>query len=253
MCEPCERVDLLIPAYNEEEALPETLRQVSVWREGEAAERLARLGYVLGRVVVVDNASDDQTSDVARAGGAEVVWCGVRGYGSACLAGMEALRDNPPHALCFMDADGADDPRDLLTLLTPLRRGAALVIGSRVSLAEPGALTPVQRFGNALSCTLLKTGFGLEQTDLGPFRVISWSALEALNMADPNFGWTVEMQAKAARARLKVAEVSVRYRPRRAGVSKVSGQLKGSVLAGTKILWTIGKEWVGAQREGRGV
>lgn len=239
-----ERVDVLIPAYNEEESLPETLRQLLAWREGGAKARLSAMGARLGRVLVVDNGSEDATAEVAKAGGAEVVTCLQRGYGSACLAGIEALKTDPPSALCFMDADGADDPRDLPVLLTPLLRGAELVIGSRVRLAEPGSLTPVQRFGNALSCELLKRCFGVEHSDLGPFRVTSWAALERLEMADRDFGWTVEMQAKAARRGLKISEVSVRYRPRRAGVSKVSGQLKGSALAGYKILSTIGKEWL---------
>jgi hypothetical protein len=200
---------------------------------------------------VVDNGSEDQTAERAREGGAELVTCEERGYGSACLAGIAALRDDPPDILCFMDADGADDPRDLLTLLSPLKRGIELVIGSRVALAQAGALTPVQRFGNALSCRLLRWGFGVEQSDLGPFRALRWEALEALEMSDPNFGWTVEMQAKAARHKLKVTEVSVHYRPRRSGQSKISGSLSGSARAGSKILFTIGREWLKWARDGR--
>jgi len=236
------RVDILIPAFNEEEPLPVTLQELMIWRRGWAP-RLAQCGWELGRVLVVDNGSTDQTASVALEGGAEVVSCETRGYGSACLAGIEALKADPPDVLCFMDADGADDPRDLLTLLSPLEQGAELVIGSRVALAQRGSLTPVQRFGNALSCRLLRWSFGVNQTDLGPFRLARWEALMSLKMSDPNFGWTVEMQAKAARRRLHVAEVCVRYRPRRAGVSKISGQLSGSVKAGAKILWTIGREW----------
>lgn len=249
------RVDVLIPAFNEEEALPETLRELSQWCGAEST-RLARHGWRLGRIIVVDNGSTDQTASRASEGGAEVVSCAQRGYGSACLAGLAWLHADPPDVLCFMDADGADDPRDLLTLLSPLDRGAELVIGSRVALAAPGSLTPVQRFGNALSCRLLRWSFGVEQSDLGPFRAARWEALMSLEMCDPNFGWTVEMQAKAARRGLRVSEVCVRYRPRRAGVSKISGQLRGSVNAGAKILWTIGREWaesrrtVSAQEEG---
>ena len=242
-------IDVLIPAFNEEEALPETLRELMLWR-GELQGRLQERGFVLRRVIVVDNGSTDRTQALALEGGAEVTFCERRGYGSACLAGIEALSVDPPEVLCFMDADGADDPRDLGVLLSPLERGAELVIGSRVALAQPGALTPVQRFGNALSCRLLCWFFGVRHTDLGPFRLISWSALSALEMADADFGWTVEMQAKAARRGLKCAEVCVRYRPRRAGQSKISGQLEGSIKAGVKILWTIGREWAEGKIEG---
>lgn len=223
------RIDALIPAWNEAESLPTVL------------DDLRDRG--LRRVVVVDNRSDDGTGAIARAHGADVVWCGRRGYGSACLRGIDHLHADPPDIVVFLDADGADDPGDLDALLAPIRAGRAeMVIGSRVDGAEPGALTPVQVFGNALSCTLIRGLFGVKFTDLGPFRAITWDALLRLEMADPDFGWTVEMQAKAARRGVRSVEVPVAYRRRIAGQSKVSGTIKGSFRAGTKILWTIGKE-----------
>lgn len=238
------RIDVIIPAYNEEESLPKTLRDLMIWC-GIGKLRLSQFGWEIGRIIVVDNASTDETASRARQEGADVVFCATRGYGSACLSGIEALKSDPPDIVCFLDADGADDPRDLLTVLTPFDHGAVLVIGSRVALAKPGSLTSVQRFGNELSCHLLSWLFGVKYTDLGPFRAVKWDTLIALDMCDPNFGWTVEMQAKAARQQLHTSEVCVHYRPRRAGESKISGQIKGSMKAGTKILWTIGKEWIG--------
>lgn len=223
-------VDALMPALNEAESLPRVLAGLQ--------------GRGLRQVVVVDNGSTDATSAVARAHGAQVVFCGIRGYGSACLAGLAYLRRDPPDVVVFLDADGADDPADLPQLLAPLAAGAELVIGSRVTgQAEAGALSPVQRFGNALSCTLMRWLFQADFTDLGPFRAVRWPALERLRMADRDFGWTVEMQVKAARQGLRCAEVPVRYRRRRAGQSKVSGSLVGSAKAGVKILWTIGKAY----------
>lgn len=224
-------VDALIPALNEEDSLPAVL--------AELAERPE-----LRRVVVADNGSTDATWSVIAGGGAEPVWAGLRGYGNACLAGLRHLAADPPEVVVFLDADGADDLRDLPSVLGPIARGEAdLVIGSRArGEAEAGALTPVQRFGNSLSCALIWHLFGVPFTDLGPFRAIRWAALERLEMADRNFGWTVEMQAKAARRDLRCAEVPVRYRVRQAGQSKVSGTVAGSVKAGVKILWTIGRE-----------
>ena len=225
------RIDAVIPALNEEASLPGVLAELR--------------GRGLRRVVVADNGSVDRTAEVARTGGAEVVHCARRGYGSACLAGLAYLAEDPPDVVVFLDADGADDPADLPALLAPLERGEAeLVIGSRVrGEAEAGALSPVQRFGNWLSCALLDRLYGVHFTDLGPFRAITWPALQRLRMADPDFGWTVEMQAKAARRGVRSAEVPVRYRRRRAGQSKVSGNVIGSARAGAKILWTLARAW----------
>jgi len=195
------------------------------------------------RVVVVDNGSRDGTAAAARAHGAIVVEEARRGYGSACLRGLSTLRSAPPDAVLFLDADGSDDPSEAAALLEPLATGRAdLVIGSRtLGEREPGALTPQARFGNWLATGLIHRFYGARWTDLGPFRAVRWDALERLCMRDPDFGWTVEMQVKAARAGLRGLEVPVRYR-RRIGRSKISGTVSGSFRAGVKILGTIGAD-----------
>jgi len=200
-------------------------------------------------IVVVDNGSRDATAEVARAAGATVVREPKRGYGAACLAGLAHLRARPPAIVAFMDADGSDDPAQLPDLLAPIRRGEAdLVIGSRaLGRREPGSLSPVQAFGNHLAAFLLRLLFGVRATDLGPFRAIRWEALERLRMRDTNYGWTVEMQARAARAGLRMLEVPVRYRRRAAdaGPSKISGTLHGATAAGWKILVTLARVRLG--------
>jgi glycosyltransferase involved in cell wall biosynthesis len=221
------RVAVLIPALNEEEALPLVLADLPP----RAVER----------VVVVDNGSVDRTAEVARAGGAEVVSEPKRGYGAACLAGLRHLSVDPPDVLVFLDGDHSDDVADLPRLLAPLQAGAAdLVIGDRTARAERGALMPQQRVGNAVATTLIRALTGLRTRDMGPFRAIRWPALMGLHMADPAFGWMVEMHMKAARAGLRVVELPVAYRPRR-GESKISGTVRGSVRAGVGMLgacWT---------------
>ena len=230
------RVAIVIPALDEERAV------------GTVVETLPREApeWFLDEIVVCDNGSRDRTADVARAAGATVVTAARRGYGSACLAGLAHLRARPlgpPAIVAFVDADGSDAPGELALLLTPLVAGSAdLVIGSRVlGRTEPGALTAPQRFGNRLAAFLLRLRWGATTTDLGPFRAIRWAALERLAMADPDYGWTVEMQARACRAGLVTVEVPVTYR-RRVGTSKISGTVRGVVGAGTKILWTIARE-----------
>jgi glycosyltransferase involved in cell wall biosynthesis len=220
-------IDVVIPAFNEEGSLPHVLAAIP--------------RPPVRRVVVADNGSTDGTATAARRGGAEVVPVARRGYGSACLGALDHLRrSGPPEVVVFLDADFSDHPEELPALVAPIRRGEAeLVVGSRTrGRAEPGALLPQARAGNLVACQLIRWLYGHRYTDLGPFRAVTWSALEALDMSDPDFGWTAEMQVKALRCELPVAEVPVSYR-RRVGVSKITGTLRGTVLAGYKILWTV--------------
>jgi glycosyltransferase involved in cell wall biosynthesis len=220
------RIGVIIPARNEAAALPGVLHAI-----------LPRVA----EVIVVDTASTDGTPDLARRLGARVVAEPRRGYGRACLAGIAALSPEVDTVL-FMDADAADRPEDLGRLLAPIEAGEAdLVIGARRLGVERGALTPQQRFGNALACRLIRLVWGVRYTDLGPFRVIRRDALARLGMRDETWGWTVEMQVRAARLGLRAQEVPVGYR-RRIGTSKISGTLSGTVRAGWKILWVIGAE-----------
>ncbi|MEC7518491.1 MAG: glycosyltransferase family 2 protein [Myxococcota bacterium] len=221
-------IDVVIPALDEEEALPHVLAAIP-----EGAVR---------RVVVADNGSRDRTAEVARAAGAEVVREPRRGYGAACLKALAHLRRDPPDVVVFLDGDHSDHPEELPRLLAPIARGEAdLVVGSRaLGHAERGALTPQQRVGNAIACVALRLVYGARYTDLGPFRAIRWEALERLGMVDLDYGWTVEMQIKAARRRIAHAEVPVSYR-RRIGVSKVSGTLRGTLGASRKILWVLAR------------
>lgn len=220
-------VDIVIPALNEERSLPRVL------------SGLPR--PPVRRIVVADNGSTDGTARVAREGGAEVVPASRRGYGSACLAGLDHLRrTGPPDVVVFVDADWSDHPEELPGLIAPILAGEAdLVIGSRIlGRREPGALLPQARAGNLVACAMIRLLYGHRFTDLGPFRAIRWEALERLEMCDPNFGWTAEMQVKALRHGLRCVEVPVSYR-RRVGVSKITGTVSGTVRAGYKILWTV--------------
>ncbi len=219
-------VHVVIPALNEEQAIPRVLEAIPSW---------------IDQVVVVDNGSTDRTAQVAIAHGAHVIHESRRGYGSACLAGIATIDD--ADVVVFLDADYSDDPALMDTLVDPIVHDQVdLVIGSRVSgKAAPGSLTLPQRFGNALACTLLRWGFGATHTDLGPFRAVSMPALKRMSMSDRTYGWTVQMQARAARLRLRVIEVPVSYR-KRIGQSKISGTLRGVIGAGTKILGTLAIE-----------
>jgi glycosyltransferase involved in cell wall biosynthesis len=219
-------LDVIIPALNEEAAIAQVVADLPLSQ--------------VRRVIVVDNGSTDQTARLAAGAGAEVVLEPRRGYGQACLSGLAALHE--PDVIVFLDGDHSDYPEALPEVAGPVIRGEAdLVIGSRVlGEREPGALLPQQRLGNALATGLIRVITGVRFTDLGPFRAITYPALQALRMADRDYGWTVEMQIKAARAGLRSLEVPVNYR-RRLGTSKVSGTLSGSVRAGYKILLTIAR------------
>ena len=219
------RVAVIIPAFNEERSLPLVLRDLPRQRVAE--------------VIVVDNGSRDRTGAVARAHGATVLREERKGYGSACLRGIAELKDRSFDAVVFLDADYSDNPAELDLLLHRLTAGYDLVIGSRVlGRREPGALYFHARLGNWLATRLLHWIYGYSFTDLGPFRAIRYDRLLALGMRDPDYGWTVEMQALAARCGYRCCEVPVSYK-KRIGRSKVSGTVKGSVLAGIKILYTL--------------
>ncbi len=220
------RFAILIPARNEQEAIGPTLAE------------LRSCGA--DQIIVADNGSTDQTAARAAAAGATVVSEPQAGYGRACLAAMRAL-DPSIEVVVFMDADGNDDPAFLPRLLDPIVRGEAdFVIGSRDGANRQDAALPAhQLWGNRLSTAFFRLLYGVGCTDLGPFRAIRSDALARLRMRHPDYGWTAEMQAKAALAGLRVIEIPVPHRPRRAGQSKVSGTLRGSILAGSKILWTI--------------
>ena len=222
-------IDVIIPAFNEQESVQEVLRDIpSRFRE----------------VVVVNNNSTDGTPEAARAGGATVVDENRQGYGSACLKGMAyvAAKTDHPDIIVFLDADYSDHPEEMDLLIEPIVNGRAdMVIGSRaMGQREKGSMMPQQVFGNWLATRLMRIFHGVSYTDLGPFRAIRYESLVALGMKDKDYGWTIEMQIKAAKNSLTFAEVPVSYR-KRIGESKVSGTLKGTIMAGYKIITTIFK------------
>lgn len=221
-------IDVIIPAYNEEDPIQNVIRD---------------LPQSVRNIVVGNNGSTDQTRERALEVGATVVDEPRTGYGSACLAAMKHVEclAIKPDIIVFIDGDYSDYPEQLEELIEPLIQGYDLVIGSRsLGNLQKGAMTIPQVFGNWLATNLIRLIYGVEFTDLGPFRAIRYDRLLDLNMKDKDFGWTVEMQVKAAKMGLKCTEIPVDYR-KRIGVSKVSGTVKGTILAGHKILWTIFK------------
>ncbi len=224
----------VLPARDEEGAIGAVLSSLAGSSAGAIHE-----------VVVVDNGSRDGTADVARDHGATVVAEPRRGYGRACLAGIAHLTrrpaDDAPDAVVFLDADGSSDPAELPRLLAPIRAGDAdLSIGSRVrGRAEPGAWPLHARLGSRFAAFVIRVRSGYRFTDLGPFRAVRWDTLGALGMRDPDFGWTAEMQVRAASQGVRSAEVAVTCRKRVEGRSKVSGTFAGSFLASVKILATV--------------
>lgn len=219
-------ISVIIPALNEEQAIGSVIKSIPDW---------------IDEILVVDNGSTDATASFAAEAGARVVHEPRRGYGQACMAGIAAVTS--PDIVVFLDGDGSDDPRQMDGLVAPVARGEAdLMIGSRnLGQTELGSITIQQRFGNALSCLLMRLLWGARFTDLGPFRAIRTDALHRLAMTDRSYGWTIQMQIRAVKARLRWKEVPVNYR-RRLGRSKISGTLRGVVGAGAKILYTVAKE-----------
>lgn len=216
-------VAVIIPAFNEEPSIGKVLDAIPEWVDD---------------VVVVDNGSTDRTAEIARERGARIVVEPRRGYGSACLAGIAALEG--PGIIVFLDGDFSDHPDEMPLLVDPIASGRAdIVIGSRtIGKREPGALTPQALFGNWLSCMLIRWFWSVSYSDLGPFRAIRYETLKELAMRDVDYGWTVEMQIKAAQSGARSLEVPVSYR-KRIGKSKISGTVRGVIGAGTKILSTI--------------
>lgn len=219
------RIGVVIPALDEEKAIALVIGDIPTW---------------VDEIVVADNGSRDRTAEIAREEGARVVQERERGYGAACQAGIAALR--LADIVVFLDGDRSDDASEMGVLVDPIAGGRAdFVLGSRVA-GKParGSLTPQQRFGNWLACRLIRLFWGAAFTDLGPFRAIRRDTLRGLRMTDRKYGWTVEMQIKAARRGVRTLEVPVSYRPR-IGASKISGTLRGSVKAGAGILGMIAR------------
>lgn len=223
-------IKLIIPAVNEEQSIALVLNAIPVG--------------VCSEVIVVDNNSTDSTPEVAKQNGATVLFEKIPGYGITCLKGLDYIRNNGGcDIVVFLDGDYSDYPEDLEHLLTPIIFDKVdMVIGSRIKdLRQPGSMTPQQVFGNWLAVLLIRIFFKHSFSDLGPFRAIRWAALEKLEMEDKNYGWTVEMQIKAVKHNLVCMNVPVKYKKRAGGESKVSGTIKGSLLAGVKIIKTIFK------------
>ena len=221
------RIVVIIPALNEEKSISKVVNSIP---------------NIVDEIIVINNGSEDSTAIKASISGAKVIRENRKGYGYACLKGIDYLNKNPPDIVVFLDGDYSDYPEDLEAVIKPiLEKNVQFVIGARVkSLREKGALTPQQIFGNTLACLLMRLLYKANFTDLGPFRAIGWKNLMALEMSDKTYGWTIEMQLKVLRRKIKYTEVPVRYR-KRIGYSKVSGTVKGTIMAGYKILTWIGK------------
>ena len=222
-------IKVIIPAFNEANSISKVIKDIPSFVE---------------EIIVVNNNSTDQTAANAHNAGATVINEDRLGYGNACLKGMAyvAALDVKPEIIVFLDGDYSDYPEELELIVKPiLENDIDFVLGSRTrELRQQGAMMPQQIFGNWLATTLMCIFFRSKFTDLGPFRAIKYDKLLALNMEDKTYGWTVEMQLKVLRKKFTYLEVPVRYR-NRIGTSKVSGTLKGSILAGIKILGWIFK------------
>ncbi len=221
-------VKVIIPAYNEENAI---------------ASVIAEIPRIVDEIIVISNNSTDKTIEVAQKAGATVLSESKKGYGYACLKGMDYILklEQKPDIIVFLDGDYSDYPEELTKLIQPiLDKKVNFVIGARnKNLREVGSMTPQQIFGNWLATFLMKWFFKSKFTDLGPFRAISYTTLVSLNMEDKTYGWTVEMQLKVLKNKVNYVEIPVRYK-NRIGISKVSGTVKGSIMAGIKIIgWIV--------------
>jgi len=223
-------IKVIIPAFNEQNGVGQVINDIP--------------SNIVDEVIVVNNASTDETENVARAAGATVLKEGIKGYGRACLTGIRYVNEQSDDTdiIVFIDADYSDYPEEIVELIKPIiENDVDMVIGSRaLGNRESSSMTPQQIFGNKLATFLLKLFYGVKFTDLGPFRAIKYNKLMNLEMEDKTYGWTVEMQLKAAKKGYKVEEVPVSYR-QRIGFSKISGTVKGTIMAGYKIIWTIFK------------
>ncbi|MDG2431140.1 glycosyltransferase family 2 protein [Flavobacterium sp.] len=223
------KITVIIPAYNEEKAIGNVIKEIP---------------SIVDEVIVISNKSTDNTIKVATNAGATVLSESRKGYGYACLKGMDyiANSDSKPDIIVFLDGDYSDYPEELLKIIAPIQNeDIDFVIGARVaSLREKHSMTPQQVFGNWLATTLMKYFFRAKFSDLGPFRAIKYDKLLALKMEDKTYGWTVEMQLKVLKQKMSYIEIPVRYK-NRIGVSKVSGTVKGTIMAGVKIIGWIFK------------
>ncbi|MEQ8904972.1 glycosyltransferase family 2 protein [Ekhidna sp.] len=223
-------IRVIIPAFNEQNAVGLVIDEIPKdW---------------VSEVIVVDNGSTDDTFEQAKSRGATALKEPTRGYGNACLKGMKHIAESEtqPEIVVFLDGDHSDYPEQMVDLVKPIIANEAdMVIGSRaLGQKEKGSMTPQQVFGNWLATTLIKIFYRKKYTDLGPFRAIRYESLLTIDMKDRTYGWTVEMQLKAAKLNLRTKDVAVNYR-QRIGVSKVSGTIKGTLGAGYKIIYTIFK------------
>jgi len=227
------KIAVIIPAFDEAGAIGKVISEVPDW---------------VDKTIVADNASRDGTAEIAKAHGAHVVHEPQAGYGAACLRGIEAVTDHD--IIVFMDGDYSDRGCEMHLLVDPITAGLAdMIIGSRtLGSAEAGSLAPQQRWGNWLACTLIRLFWGVRYTDLGPYRAITAHSLAEIRMQDRAFGWTVEMQIKAILHGLRWREVPVSYF-NRIGVSKISGTVRGTILAGHAIIWTILRTALSARHE----
>jgi glycosyltransferase involved in cell wall biosynthesis len=222
------KVSVIIPALNEEETIAEVVNAIP--------------GEIAGEVIVVDNGSDDRTADHARSVGARLVGEPLRGYGRACAAGVRALSPDC-EIVVFLDGDGSDCPELMARLVQPISDGQYdFVIGSRTrGEREAGSLNLQQLWAGRIAGLLIRLRYGVRYTDMCPFRAIRHDALAGLGMQEETYGWNLEMQMRAARAGLRILELPVNHRRRAGGKSKVSGTVRGTFLAGTRILMTFAR------------